>query len=169
MTPLERAARALAKRDGADPDHVPGTDGRAVWRLYEPLVRTVVAAIREPSAAMCAAWVGNSPGGSTPSRDWQAMIDALLVEGREGLQGDRPISWQIDQLIAKAKEDGRRIVRIRAAKPFAENLAAEMGGMLRYSAPGLPEIVYNGVLIETEDRAETGWLAYDQNGLVVPR
>lgn len=85
----------------------------------------------------------------------------------DGIHGDHPISWQIDQLVEKAAIDGRKIVRIRAAKPFSDNLAAEMGGELKYPTHGFPQIVYRDILIETVDEAEYGWEAYDSNGNLV--
>lgn len=78
MTPLERAARALCALDG-NPADAP-MDGKPMWQSYLPEVRAVIAAIREPSVEMGVAWCGNSPGGSSAARDWQAMIDTMLAE-----------------------------------------------------------------------------------------
>lgn len=86
----------------------------------------------------------------------------------DGIHGDRPISWQIDRLVKRAEIDGRKVVKIRAAKPFCDNLAKELGGTLKFQTGGWPQIIYRDVLIETVDDAIGGWTAYDSNGLVVP-
>jgi len=85
----------------------------------------------------------------------------------DGIHGDQPIRWQIDRLTERAAQDGRKVVRIRAAKPFADNLAPEMAGSLAYPAAMWSELVYNGIVIETVTDAETGWIAYDQNGMPI--
>lgn len=87
----------------------------------------------------------------------------------DGIHGDHPISWQIDELVAKAASDGRKVVRIRAAKPFADNLAEELSGTLKYPAKSWPQMVYRGIIIETVDDSIAGWAAYDSNGLLVSR
>lgn len=86
----------------------------------------------------------------------------------DGIHGDRPISWQIDQLIERAANDGRKVVKIRAAKPFSDSLADELGGALQHPTGGFPQMVYRDILIETVDEAITGWAAYDSNGNIVP-
>jgi hypothetical protein len=88
MTPLERAARALCRLD----DHPENArlDGQSLWRDYIPEVRAVLTAVRDPSdkmqdAAYRMEW---STGGDGDAADanainvWQAMIDAILKEGR---------------------------------------------------------------------------------------
>ena len=47
----------------------------------EPVVRAIIAAIRQPSAAMERAWLGSGVESVSAKRDWQAMVDALLEEG----------------------------------------------------------------------------------------
>jgi len=78
MTPIERAARALALRN----------DGRgARWDVWVGDVHTVLMAIREPSdemvergeGALCDAGVDNVETGD-PVYCWQAMIDVALGE-----------------------------------------------------------------------------------------
>lgn len=95
MSPIERAARALAAlADDSD------------WQIYEQDARAVLQAIREPSEGMVASAVqivgdpgadnwalaervceqlgSQSVNGETAcaelARDWQAMIDAALSE-----------------------------------------------------------------------------------------
>jgi hypothetical protein len=80
----------------------------------------------------------------------------------DGIHGTQPIRWQLDRAIARAEEMGRPIVRIRAAKPFVENLRAELEHMLTHKdAPGLMR--YCGIVIETYPKADTGWAAYDKD------
>ena len=100
MTPLERAARALCKIHGIDPDELRsdlerdtmGTvvSGQPAWRMFERDCRAVLQAIREPSKAMVGAGAANMDHeGETSSQElqersravWQAMIDAALEEG----------------------------------------------------------------------------------------
>ncbi len=75
MTPIERAARAIAfgdYPDGAIDD---------VWENYIPDARAVLTAIRPPSDEMC-----HLPGigrNAEPWEIWQAMIAAALTEGPE--------------------------------------------------------------------------------------
>lgn len=83
MTPIERACRALAELHGRDPDEPVLLTDRRLWQEFEPQVRAVIAAIREPSDAMAGAWLGSGRESVTAERDWQVMIDALLEEGRE--------------------------------------------------------------------------------------
>ena len=78
MTPLERAARALCALDGNPAEA--RMDGKPMWQSYLTEVRTVIQAIREPSIKMGVAWCNSVPDGSSPMRDWQAMIDAMLAE-----------------------------------------------------------------------------------------
>lgn len=98
MTPIERAARAIASDYGQDPDSkVPinidgGIASLPVWKTYIPAVRAVLAAIREPSDVMQGAAfksevefrtvMGNLDRGFCEGDGvWQSMIDALLEEG----------------------------------------------------------------------------------------
>jgi hypothetical protein len=102
VTPIERAARALCV---GDPDQMvhpahqaaPKSDcARPLWQTYVPVVRAVIAAIREPSEAMlpdpqqthtslyAAVRVMDDQAVSSAvafQAVWQAMIDALLEEG----------------------------------------------------------------------------------------
>lgn len=80
MTPLELAARALCLAHGTDPDL--NDDGIIFWTNYIPAVKTVLRAIRTPSAEMAdageaalAKWNQEHPAfvGSWPI--WQAMVD----------------------------------------------------------------------------------------------
>lgn len=93
MTPLERAARAMAKIDSPDPSALVGSPPQPIWHLYVPRVRAVIAAIREPSEAMREAaygleveirtTMGNLERGHSDGDGlFQAMIDALLEEGQ---------------------------------------------------------------------------------------
>ena len=91
MTPLERAARAMATEYGQDPDEIilveaVGTRGRlARWQCNLPAVRAVIEAIREPSEAMTRAFEAVSPdqwNNPHPNDAWRAGIDALLEEGQ---------------------------------------------------------------------------------------
>lgn len=75
MSPLERAAQALAERMADDFDATSAP-------FYREAVRAVVAAIREPSAAMVEA-----AGGFNKDRvaeSYTAMLDALLRERTDG-------------------------------------------------------------------------------------
>jgi len=79
MTPLERAARDLAKALGGDFDESLG--GEIEWKEdYMNAVRAVLLAIREPSEGMIEA---GSAGGDWPwsKGTFQAMIDKALEEG----------------------------------------------------------------------------------------
>ena len=75
MTPLERAARALADMD---------TERDIGWRYYIPATRAVLLAVREPSEEMMQASSDNAPDREYTTEDlvihWQAMIDAALGE-----------------------------------------------------------------------------------------
>lgn len=98
MTPLERAARAMATEYGQDPDEIilveaVGTRGRlARWQCNLPAVRAVIEAIREPSEAMTKAGRdslehdsdGSLLGGPEEAahNTYSRMIDALLEEGQ---------------------------------------------------------------------------------------
>lgn len=93
MTPLERAARALASWDlGLTGDEqvdrqrfgeMLGSRQHVVtlcWKEKLEQVRAVLNAIREPSEGMVQA--GTADGDWPHSHEtWQAMIDALLAEG----------------------------------------------------------------------------------------
>jgi len=91
MSPLERAARALAERNDS-----------AYWRGYVGDVQAVLEAIREPTEGMTGAAVYSDldiywgycadgrPGG--PEDVWRAMIDAALGEGQTGRTGPNPPS-----------------------------------------------------------------------------
>ena len=82
MTPLERAARVLAKREYPDQ---PDEWHDSVWREYLDDAGAVVAAIREPSDLMGLGLgkMGGEyrPGSHSASQIWRAMIDAMLEEG----------------------------------------------------------------------------------------
>lgn len=81
MTPIERACRALAELHGRDPDEpVLVIDGRRLWQEFEPQVRAVIAAIREPSKGMIAD--GMAEITISAEAVWSSMIDALLEEGK---------------------------------------------------------------------------------------
>jgi hypothetical protein len=73
MEPLERAAKAIAKRN------YPGAseaDIEEMWGGYVDDARTVLEAIREPSEGML------EPFGIHKARmkmNWKAMIDAILT------------------------------------------------------------------------------------------
>jgi hypothetical protein len=100
MTPIERAARALCEIDGIDPNQKYRGDSSVGhepfdyhWRAYQPRARAVISAIREPSEGMRDAaytveaefrtTMGNLDRGySEGDGIWQAMIDALLAEGK---------------------------------------------------------------------------------------
>ena len=83
QTPLERAARALAKCSGWED----------AWEMWLPEARAVLMSVREPSEAMLdASFIPASascsnfgdeamllPSGTTVV--WQAMIDSALNEG----------------------------------------------------------------------------------------
>lgn len=80
MTPLERAARALANLDEPDKEIELADDA---WRQYVPDVRALLQSIREPSEAMLdAACVVDDLPRPNPEAvlHWQAMIDAALEE-----------------------------------------------------------------------------------------
>jgi len=76
MTMLEKAARALCEALGDDWDR----EGVGLLGAYVPLVRAVLAAIREPDVAQLAAaqtaWL-NDPEKKS-STIYTAMIDAIL-------------------------------------------------------------------------------------------
>lgn len=83
MTPLERAARALADRaDGGPWEHLP----RAHHQLYIEDARAVLEAIREPSEAMKRAGTavmrgdGDDKYWADAVGAYAAMIDAALAE-----------------------------------------------------------------------------------------
>jgi hypothetical protein len=86
----------------------------------------------------------------------------------DGIHGTRPISWQIDRLVADAEADGHRVVLIRAAKPLVQSLAAELSPGLGWPSRMHDSIMYRGITVETDDRAQTGWVAFDANGEIVP-
>ncbi|HUD91229.1 hypothetical protein [Sphingobium sp.] len=85
MTPLERAARALARL------HVSGNGRRSEemiqqwedqrWPTYLDDVRAVLSAIRTPSAFMCDAGWSDLVRDKGSMDIWPAMLDALLEEG----------------------------------------------------------------------------------------
>lgn len=91
MTPIERAARALAGEEHDDIAFDPARD--PFWRDRVREVRAVLTAIREPSEAMInAADVDGALDATYPDSEgsfatggerlaWQAMIDAALAEG----------------------------------------------------------------------------------------
>jgi hypothetical protein len=104
MTPLERAARALAVENGHDPDkqisHV--SPPAPIWTLFVDSARTVLAAIREPDEAMTEAGgeqvldtevgagqyasIADGRGSKLMANNqavnaWTAMIDAILAGG----------------------------------------------------------------------------------------
>lgn len=88
MTPLERAARALAltficEDQGWAPDEeVPVNYAKNCWVNHIAQVRAVLTAIREPSDAMVGpdskAW---GHAGSEAEHVWREAIDAMLEEG----------------------------------------------------------------------------------------
>lgn len=89
MTPLERAARDLAKALGGDFDESLG--GEIEWKEdYMNAVRAVLLAIREPSEGMVKSFVDQALHGDVLSHggwqgyakdQWRAMIDKALEEG----------------------------------------------------------------------------------------
>lgn len=98
MTPLERAARAIAEYYCEDPDEIDNVPGLAHkrlarWRRYVPVAAAVLTAIREPSEAMIpedgvfAGFFHDADGVEdnnyiTPDEArwaWKAMIDAILM------------------------------------------------------------------------------------------
>jgi len=93
LTPLERAARALAHLHGRDPDEPVLLAGdRRLWQEFVPQARAVIEAIREPSEGMRDAafkrevefrtTMGNLDRGYCEGDGvWQVMIDELLAEG----------------------------------------------------------------------------------------
>lgn len=89
MTPIERACRALADLHGRDPDEPVLLTDRRLWQEFEPQVRAVVAAIREPSEGMRQAGLDAMKRKANPALDhhdvhvgFTAAIDALLEEGK---------------------------------------------------------------------------------------
>lgn len=85
---LERAARALRKLDEHPEDAK--MDGKPLWQDYLPEVRTVLAAIRDPSAAMIdlyegpvgeAGWRMDERKAVFVKSTWNGLIDAALAEG----------------------------------------------------------------------------------------
>ena len=102
---VERVARALCVADGHEPDSDWRIDGNVMltvalapgaekfWRTYEPLARTAIEAMREPTEAMLqAAAVDRTPRTATNSLDrmyesvghlYRAAIDAALSQGDE--------------------------------------------------------------------------------------
>lgn len=88
MTPLERAARALAVRhheplfNRGDSGYTPDYSANLYWRDYVAQARTVIAAIREPTCRIThrgqavrydSAW--------SIGAIWREMIDAIDEEG----------------------------------------------------------------------------------------
>lgn len=89
MTPLERAARALAMRyycgrNGQPPDDPWNVQAVEIaWKAYVKEARAVLQAIREPSAEMIdigAVCSSSVPIPTTAKRIWEAMIDQALAE-----------------------------------------------------------------------------------------
>ena len=98
QSPLDRATLALLEYFGIQPDEpVPMIGGRSVPALqaYRLPVRAALMAMREPSEAMTTA--GIDSGGIAESRFgekseafwarevWQAMLDAAILEGPDGM------------------------------------------------------------------------------------
>lgn len=100
QTPLERAARALCRSRGIDPDsnYQPQSGGATLevalpqpaWRQWERNARAAIEAIREPSeemahhgqGAILERWIhAEGPDVDSAKASWQAMIDQLLAEG----------------------------------------------------------------------------------------
>lgn len=91
MTPLERAARALARQDAIDRlHHEPSErDINLSWRAYVKKARATLLAVREPSVTMVEAGVVAIWGDAEIDPDMRgnmgfafaAMVDALLGEG----------------------------------------------------------------------------------------
>ncbi|WP_293921147.1 hypothetical protein [Sphingobium sp. UBA5915] len=87
MTPLERAARAIARMDAEFTYGTACTDAdRAAceleWREYLANVCAVLTAIREPNNRMIGAGrVVLQEGERKTVEAYQAMIDAMLEEG----------------------------------------------------------------------------------------
>ena len=84
MTMRERIARAIAKADGMHPEAVSNDEDEVpVWTLYLDTADAVLAAMREPTDWMKAAY---SDVCDTPVLhavlDYQAMIDAAINEGK---------------------------------------------------------------------------------------
>ena len=85
MTPLERAARALAKEEYPDQPQEWHDD---CWRSWEGSARAVIKAIREPSeeqrvAGMAAPnYIEDQTSRRGAGNIYIAMIDALLEEER---------------------------------------------------------------------------------------
>lgn len=96
MSPIEKAARALCKLSGDNPDAsvMPSgfqasvrreprrpDEGPFRWERFIPQARAVLTAIREPSDAMLeAAQMAHRPE-TTYRMAWQAMVDAAIEEG----------------------------------------------------------------------------------------
>lgn len=83
MTPIERAARALCELDHNPPGAA--MNGKPLWMDYLPEVRTVLAALREPTPDMVVA--GDKAFRQSIRFDkaalaWRDMIDALLAENQ---------------------------------------------------------------------------------------
>jgi hypothetical protein len=99
MTPLERAARALARfsvRDESQFPYISKSEAERSWPAFLPQARAVLQAIREPISAWLAHQIehGHAPDGypveMTPEytlgrisafQATKAMIDAALEEG----------------------------------------------------------------------------------------
>lgn len=103
MTPIERAARAIATEIGVDPDQLVSADDDAhvglglraphrAWTRYVGTARAALQAIREPSEEMQDAafsseaefrtTMGNYERGYCDGATvWRAMIDAALDKG----------------------------------------------------------------------------------------
>jgi hypothetical protein len=92
MTPLERAARAIATEIGVDPDQLITADDDAhvglglrgphpAWTRYVGTARAALQAVREPSEHMLlAAQIGDAWNAEDPEGVWQAMVDAALED-----------------------------------------------------------------------------------------
>lgn len=87
----------------------------------------------------------------------------------QGIHGGKPISWQIDRAIQAGKVIGRPIARIVAAPPLVENLVAEWEDKLFAELGGDGLTRYCGIVIETQPLAETGWVAYDEHGVMIDK
>lgn len=91
MSPIEKAARALASLNGEDPEHL--SAGQARWTYYLAQVNAVVAAVHEPTILMKEAgsevvrFVGAEESDigrqSDAANIWRFMVDALREEGHQ--------------------------------------------------------------------------------------
>lgn len=86
MTPIERAARALARfsvRDESQFPYISKSEAERSWPAFEPQARAVLQAIREPSEAMLQAGEAHMDE-VAPNEPvdliWKDMIDAVLKE-----------------------------------------------------------------------------------------